>query len=222
MLSWNMLIIPSSDLKPANVFLDARDPNRYPDYPRAVLGDFGLAFRDPEEHPTYNPRWYNEGVGTRGFLAPEQRRYVNQTNLLPIDNGRLNAKTNVWGIGQIIYCLVTLKWNPDQPNWLGDGFDEGSPPVDATDGPFVMGYSNTLLNLIRNCLSFQPWNRPTFAGLHNSIFMATRVGAGAGPLSQGMHDASATLATMHNVRLRHGVDRYMVGLARNVARAGSL
>ena len=120
--STTSLLTTFRDLKPLNVFLDSRDPAYWPHYPKILLGDFGMAFRTAQGDPN-NPEWYNEGWGTPRFLAPEQRRYVdlNSANLNATEDWVLNSRTNVFGVGLILYCLVYLRHSPPKTRWLGDG-----------------------------------------------------------------------------------------------------
>lgn len=89
----------------ANIFLDTPNPDRYPLWARPKLADFGLAFE------TYlgdqlNPVVYNNGGGTKGYLAPEMRAYVDANNGQPIDDFPLLAWTNIWGIGNVMLSIV--------------------------------------------------------------------------------------------------------------------
>ena len=66
-----------------------------------MLGDFGLAFKTTPTDPN-NPRWYDNGTGTEGFMAPEQLRYIDANTHGPLDEWKLGSKTNVYGIGVVL------------------------------------------------------------------------------------------------------------------------
>jgi DNA-directed RNA polymerase specialized sigma24 family protein len=87
------------DLKPSNVMLR--------DHGRVVLCDFGLARHaiDPEEVPR---------GGTAGFLCPEQ---------ISDAFGPITAKSDVYGLGALLYCLLTGRapmYGRDLPETMGN------------------------------------------------------------------------------------------------------
>lgn len=47
--------------------------------------------------------------------------YVNRNTHAPLNPWPLDEKTNLFGVGLILYCLVTQKRNAPQAYWLGDG-----------------------------------------------------------------------------------------------------
>jgi hypothetical protein len=78
------------DLKPANVFLEDR-----PSRPRAILLDFGLAkLAGGDQSLTAS----HEVVGTQATMAPEQIR-----------REALDARTDVYGLGSIVFFALTAR-----------------------------------------------------------------------------------------------------------------
>jgi len=77
------------DLRPANIFLDEPTARVFEAYPTPRLADFGYAFRTHAKDGL-NPQLYQNGPGSRGFIAPEQYSYV--------DDFKLGSKTNVWSM----------------------------------------------------------------------------------------------------------------------------
>jgi serine/threonine protein kinase/formylglycine-generating enzyme required for sulfatase activity len=73
------------DLKPANILLDRRgEPH---------VADFGLAVHEAERWPMRG-----EVAGTPPYMAPEQVRG---------ESHRLDGRTDVWGLGVILYQMLT-------------------------------------------------------------------------------------------------------------------
>lgn len=87
------------DIKPENVYLTS--PNNqgegpYPDYPRPILGDFGLGILTSHNDPL-NPLTYNGREGTPGYMPPEMFP-MHDSDTWQVDPvGELNSATNVWG-----------------------------------------------------------------------------------------------------------------------------
>lgn len=203
------------DLKPANVFLGTQDDHRYHDYPMVLVGDFGLAFKTSKDDPN-NPSWFNHGWGTSGFQAPEQFKWCDLADLSPINEWRLNAKTNVYGIGIILRCLVLnetfAEFPAPQPMWLGVG-DQDTTLNFPPGGP-AAHYNNTLKNLISDCLRFQPEQRPTFTNLQQRITSHTHT-PGITDFSLGMRDNSAGLQVRLAQSVLFPVDEYRIGMQRH-------
>jgi eukaryotic-like serine/threonine-protein kinase len=73
------------DLKPANILLDQED--------RPHIADFGLAVHEDERWPIRG-----EVAGTPPYMAPEQVRG---------ESHRLDGRTDIWGLGVILYRMLT-------------------------------------------------------------------------------------------------------------------
>jgi eukaryotic-like serine/threonine-protein kinase len=89
------------DLKPDNILLDARD--------RPHIADFGLALHDDD-------RWPRRGeiAGTPPYMAPEQVRG---------ESHRLDGRTDIWGIGVILYRMLT-QHRPFHGNRMEEVFED--------------------------------------------------------------------------------------------------
>lgn len=112
------------DTKPGNIFLSHPDPRRYPQYPRPLLGDFGLAFKIAGPEDPTNPECWVE-AGTEGFWAPEQVRYFGPLDWRAFRSGALSAQTNIYAIGTVMSHLMLMPLGEiRQPIWLGDGAPE--------------------------------------------------------------------------------------------------
>ncbi|KAK4555830.1 hypothetical protein LTR86_007050 [Recurvomyces mirabilis] len=169
---WRQIV--HRDLKTNNVFLDAAPQSNINGNPQAKLADFGLAILTNADDPL-NPRLYNRGAGTEGFLAPEQRDYVDRETRQPVDNFQLLAHTNVWGIGAIVCCLANLHdlGAQDQPSYLPtQAGDDGRPRYTIEppeQGDEASHLSPALRDMIDACLKFDPSLRPTFSELRSRI-----------------------------------------------------
>lgn len=183
------------DIKPSNVFLDGPDPRNYPWYPKPLLGDFGLAFRTTQDD-RFNPLWYNTGLGTPGFFAPEQKRWRDANTLQRSHNWKLGAKTNVYGVGVVLYCMVMNETRPKQPLWFTPGDGDDTLHITNPD-PFdpahvVNNYSTELTDLINDCLEFRPNDRPTFTEMWRYIQREIDDAPGQPDCALGMHNGTAT------------------------------
>ena len=164
------------DIKPENIFLGFANPGRYPDYPKPLLGDFGLAFCTGTTDP-HNPIWFIGG-GTESYTAPETCSFMDNDTRKIIPGAPMNQHTNVWAIGQVLAALVLREVYPEQPIWLGKGGDDELlyPPYLSMDdddekaGP----YSAQLKALINACLVYTPGERPSAQALRYQIGEHTR------------------------------------------------
>ena len=165
-------------------------------------------------HPSdpHNPRWYNKGAGTPRFRAPEQSRQVDRDTLQYLEEWQLTSKTNVFGVGIIIWCLVNRSNDPPEPVWLGNGNIDTSLRVPATFPAYT--YSDQLRDLIHDCVQYDPANRPTFRGLLNDIRTHTSEDPGARNLASGMRSGRASVWARWANRVEYIEDRYRLGLHR--------
>ncbi|TKA81902.1 hypothetical protein B0A49_00135 [Cryomyces minteri] len=171
---WDKEIV-HRDLKPGNT------------YPTPKLADFGLSIETSNIDPG-NPNDYNEDEGTDGFLAFEQRPFLDGTTGLRLDPApQLLAHTNIWGIGMIMRCLVLLNNHPDQPNYDKD--DDRTPLVDR-----VHNYSHRLIRYIRACLQFDPESRAKPQRLLERIMTA-----GIDQLRDGMRNTGRGSVPPNNI-----------------------
>ncbi|KAI6804518.1 hypothetical protein KC361_g86 [Hortaea werneckii] len=175
------------DFKLANIFLGENLESRYRGYPSTKLGDFGLSLilRKDDERP--NDRF--SSVGTRGARAPEQAYTF---------YARPSAAANVWGIGIIIWSLITLEETDETLGWddevlekrtggTGPEFDaiwarQKVPDVDKNAEKF---YSKELVSLMRECLRFEPDARISLLRLRRRILKHTQDGR----LTNGLRSA---------------------------------
>ena len=187
------------------------DPSTFR-YPWPKLGDFGHAIiwpRRPARNSTLRDLaettdvWnLNDGVysgndyGTVGFMAPEQVGHVFE---LPLGRARPDAKTNVWGVGLVLWCMIKHcpggldtyvddKWplTPAQQaagraldltnpfNWPLTPEQSVSHPNSVVFTPAeVNNYSSELRDLVMHCLQYHPNNRPQFDEVLRRIKTAT-------------------------------------------------
>ncbi len=73
------------DLKPENIFIDKNN--------NIKIGDFGIS-----RQLSNSSKYTNSSTGTKNYMAPEV-----------INGEKYNKKVDIWGLGCIIYELLTLK-----------------------------------------------------------------------------------------------------------------
>ena len=171
------------------VFLGLEDRDSgFPAYPVAKTGDWGLATKIKSDD-LRNPIGLR-GAGTEAYYAPvsivqinfgeslisskEQRipnsrdgleaakMHLDRTALLP----KLSAHTNIWGIGAIMFELLTheaVAYYLNDEEWTVDGV--------LTDIPNAHNpkYSSALTGLIKLCLMPEPCDRPSIDELELKI-----------------------------------------------------
>lgn len=155
----------------------------YPSYSTPVLGDYSLSIKTNENDGYLNPRFYRD-IGTKGFFAPEQLDQVDRNDLTTIDNFALSEKTNVYGIGVNLWCMVMGRTAPPEPVWTVDPNDDDTLAIRDLGGV----WSDEIKDLIALCLRYYLRDRPTFAEMLDLIEEAM---AGPVELSRGMMDGSA-------------------------------
>ena len=139
------------------------------------------------------------------------RAYIDRAMATPFDRRPLTSKTNVWGVGMIIYCLITLTTHPEQSDWLGD------PALDipSSANDQVMAYSPRLHLTVQRCLEYDPTMRWTFRQIIASI--NTSIQENGLNLAQGMRVASARpyIQARADELLTLPNDVYALGMDRN-------
>ncbi|KAI7471891.1 hypothetical protein KC351_g11944 [Hortaea werneckii] len=166
------------DFKLANIFLGENLESRYRGYPSTKLGDFGLSVILRKDDNRTSEEF--TGVGTTGARAPEQAYTY---------YARPSAATNVWGIGIIIWSLISLDETDESLDWdndtLLDRIPEQGPEFDAIwarkkvpeiDKNAEQFYSKELVGLMRECLRFDPNMRISLSRLRRRIIKYTQDG----------------------------------------------
>ncbi|KAK4628249.1 putative serine/threonine-protein kinase nek2 [Fulvia fulva] len=197
----NWIPIIHRDLKPGNIFLADPSPNAqgttlWPSYPKPLLGDFGLAIETSPTDP-HNPTWHLE-LGTPGYMAPEQLAYIDRTTLFHLNPTPLTEKTNVFGIGVILYSLLTLNHGAAsgiQPEFLGVNPQDQNPFTlqDDEGDPYDQNnadkYTESLRGLIDECTHYDPALRPDFREIlrrTRGLFDGPGDGLGVGASAQDL------------------------------------
>ena len=160
------------------------------------------------ENDPNNPRMYNDSWGTPGLMAPEQMRWINADTWGPIAEWRLGPKTNVFGLGVVLWCLVALRY-PD-PHWMGDGDDDESFSFPEK----AKRYSSQLKSLIAKCVSFKPGDRPSFAEVLDLIKDVTKEQENNSGVAKGMKSGNATPEALGKNAVPFPDDTYRLGFAR--------
>jgi serine/threonine protein kinase len=155
------------DLKLNNIFLDQLSETRYCRYPTPKIADFGAAVH-ARTSPPREKAYYNS-AGTLDNFPAEQH---------PTLNSRVvSSKTNVWGVANIVGSLI---WKTTGFDNLNYGQSEGGVSEPDFNEDHSRNYSMDLLDLIRECMRYNPDDRPDFTTLLRSIRHAKRMGLDLG------------------------------------------
>lgn len=147
MSDWDSIV--HRDLKLSNVFLGLPSEQSFCRYPVPKIGDFGLAayLTDGEMFPV-------EVVGTHGNYPIEHNPdWMPALKMKPAD-WPMTSKANVWGFANIVASLVI---GAEGFDYLGDLRVHHEPTFEQ---PATDEYSDRLLQLLRNCMSLRPDQRP--------------------------------------------------------------
>ncbi|KAE9992662.1 hypothetical protein EG327_008263 [Venturia inaequalis] len=133
------------DIKPHNILMAEPDPllederARKYNWPKIQVTDFGVAV---ELHSQWQNPQDLTGRGTAGYMAPEHYRQIRRD---PVDYPvqQFSVKTNIWGIGAVLYDLM----NPRAPK----GSDNtGGPIREENSKGSKIGYHKDLMDIERN------------------------------------------------------------------------
>ncbi|KAL8644158.1 MAG: hypothetical protein Q9226_007905 [Calogaya cf. arnoldii] len=197
------------DIKPRNVFVgdldNGQDKTGIP-YPEVKLGDFGGAIFTGIDDAS-NP-WEYRAHGTEGYKPLEMENFDQiglyerfgawphieraETRFKHYDDNTqggglrrfplmMLSKTNIWGVGAVMFDLMTLKpvknylWqtrDANDPDWD----DEEPEEPNVKTGIYNTPYPRRLQDIVRWCLADLPDRRPTVAQLISDLesFVAER------------------------------------------------
>lgn len=193
------------DIKLDNIWLDSPSTSRFPSYPVARLGDFGLAIMT-DENDRNNPMAYNDAAGAIFWRAPEQHMYLDSKQLRPLPGPKLGEKTNVWGIGAVMVRLMNMDPNPEEPSFGSVKPQKPKVDKDVWDG------SKALRDLVHRCVRFELDRRPNLRGIRRQILEHTTSDA-EDDLAEGRRTEPHNQDDAYLV-LRYADDQYKVGMAR--------
>ncbi|KAK4541906.1 hypothetical protein LTR36_007270 [Oleoguttula mirabilis] len=163
--AWDVIV--HRDYKLANVFLGSSLPDRYQGYSTPKLGDFGFAVMLPP-NDTRRPKEFTR-CGTPFCRAPEQLWLSKDREDAQAPPMRLSSKTNTWGVGNLMWCLVELV-EGDEENLLWEApqdYAKDSKKTQSQIQPVFRErsrdvYDEKLLTLILRCVAYDPDERPSF------------------------------------------------------------
>ncbi|KAK5000849.1 hypothetical protein LTR66_000338 [Elasticomyces elasticus] len=172
---WDQQIV-HRDIKPANIVMDASSPGDTVQYPTPKFIDFGFAIETWQDD---KHNW--TGTGTRGWFAPEQAIGSRMPFLDKTANMQLSAKTNIWAVGMVIYCLINglvdppeLHFNDKTSDWSGEMPRFRRMPLKFKLNGEACVYSSALARLAYQCLQYDPAARPSPSDLKQQIYSARR------------------------------------------------
>lgn len=157
---WDVIV--HRDYKLANVFLGSPSLDRYRGYPMPKVSDFGLAALLAAANPREPQDFGNCGTPFR--RAPEQTDKA-------LDLAKpmlLSSKTNVWGVGNVMWSLIENEDGDENLRWEDfDAYERRYASKKDRDEPRFGGrarkqYTNKIRQLIQQCVAYEPSERPTF------------------------------------------------------------
>jgi hypothetical protein len=122
-----------------------------------------------------------------------------------IDEERLGEATNVYGVGLILWCMITNTTHPGEPPWLEDPAQDTTLDIPATE---IGHWSATLRGIITDCLLYDPALRPTFDQILERIAVATDETVTGTNLARYMRSGTATQAQRNLFMPQFLQDRY--------------
>ncbi|KAE9368345.1 kinase-like protein [Stipitochalara longipes BDJ] len=179
------------DIKHTNILVKARR-GKHREAPLCMFTDFGLTL-NRKQNWTKSEKAQLRRRGTHRFFAPEQ--FTARWDYLNWNAGGVageyGTKTNVWGIGCIIYGLIALdQIAPDQkqpflPTWPL----YAEPAKGITYGHKLNSfqpdlYSRKLTDLVQQCLYDVPAHRPNVLQLKELIASGLEDARGAGAVRE--------------------------------------
>ena len=195
------------DIKINNCFMGVPNNRQFPNYPEVKLADFGLAAQIPDP----DPRGVSHSVlvGTLDHQAPEMRRELRAPDgsWVPV-----STKTNVWGVGIVLYSLISGTFGVSYDGWfIYDQDGRREPP--EFDQSAISKYSLELRNLVMACMRFDVADRPTFDWLLHEIKRHTGDGAPADERASGLRDADSPAGRVNGDQYlnRAKEDQYLIG-----------
>ena len=123
-------------------------------------------------------------------------------------------KTNVYGVGLILWALVNLRQDPPEPFWLHPGQNDTTlRPLPHMGFWPVSWYSWPLKDLIGRCLRFDPANRPSFREILDYIRDRIASHPAVPDEVEEMRDGTASLAVLGAQQIEHTPDAYQIGMS---------
>ncbi|KAF2818663.1 hypothetical protein CC86DRAFT_388785 [Ophiobolus disseminans] len=143
------------------------------EWPRVVLADWDQAFFDLQSGA--DAYWAKPDISTFWMLIiiPQERYLDYEVHQNGLE--KLTSKTDVWGLGQMMWCLVlqTVETKGpffDDKGTRGKKLTNGKPYNPPTDKNLLSGtepyicakhYTDDLKDLIRSCLRYRTADKPT-------------------------------------------------------------
>ncbi|KAI1430030.1 kinase-like domain-containing protein [Xylaria sp. FL1777] len=169
------------DLDPRNIFIGGLTGKEHQITPILKLGDFGLATEVEldEEDIYYELKRHR---GKHGFFAPEQ--FCADWDYIPRDRdqvqthtiaGNYGAHTNVWALGLVMECLVTLCYPliPPRPSRSSVSPPQNKANYYTYGAHIASGAYNrvdqSILSVIMRCQANLPEDRPRLDSLEDFV-----------------------------------------------------
>ena len=177
--NWNCIV--HREIKASHVFLGEPADDQFPVYPQAKIADFAMAIQVPDSDS--RPIGPLAHTGTPQHAAPEMHGKP--------QGARPSTKTNVWGVGIVLYSLMAgtngVITGDEGKEWFQWNMEEKREPP-AFDQSATLKYSLQLRNLVLACLRYAPLDRPNFDFLLREVQKHTGDGLEGDDRADGLRD----------------------------------
>ncbi|KUJ17529.1 kinase-like protein [Mollisia scopiformis] len=197
--AWNSNTeITHYDIKVDNIFLGYRDED-HPRYPILKIADFSTAVEEPRVSLQNDKTGYARVIAGDLSIRPPEA----DPESAPLKNPRKGTTSNIYQIGCIVHCLITLTTKDFRSkkgglkgmlNSLKRGGETQGADLDKRE--FKNLYSKTLRELVMRCMMREPLQRPGALKLQIEVRKGFEAATAAAKKSNVFKDGGLTSIPM--------------------------